>query len=70
MKKGRLIRNIIPDDEAKFKNPRYYPAGAIVDITESGFYVFNGGPLAGWIFKNIKTRELKVLQEGVDYEMI
>jgi hypothetical protein len=39
-----------------------------IEITPLGVYVPFSTPLAGWIYKNIKIKELnKDLEEGIDY---
>ena len=71
MRKGKLLRNIIPDDEIGKKNPRFYPEGSAIEITSLGYYVPFATPLAGWVYKNLKTKEInKDLEQGVDWDLI
>jgi len=75
----RLLKTISID-------PRiYYPKGAIFEVSsvlgEKGIYVlvnhlpididYSGRPTAGWLYKDIKTKQLILfdeLIEGEDYE--
>ena len=71
MKKGKLLRNIIPDDEIGKRNPRFYPQNAEIEITPLGYYVPFAVPLAGWIYKNLKTKDInKDLEQGIDFNLI
>jgi hypothetical protein len=71
IKRGKLLRNIIPDDEISKRSPKYYRAGSEIEITPLGFYVPFSNSLAGWVYKNLKTREInKDLEEGIDYILI
>lgn len=66
---SKLIKDIVPEDELKKKAPLYYPKGAKVEITPHGYYVPVGTPLAGWIYKNLKTKQLNTsLVKGIDYD--
>ena len=67
IKRGKLLRNITPDDEITKRSPKYYR----IEITPLGFYVPFSNSLAGWVYKNLKTREInKDLEEGIDYILI
>jgi hypothetical protein len=71
MKKGKLLRNITPEDEISKRNPKYYRAGSEIEITPLGFYIPFSTTLAGWIYKNIKTKEINnELKESIDYILI
>jgi hypothetical protein len=71
IKRGKLLRNIIPDDEMLKRSPKYYGAGSEIEITPLGFYAPFSTPLAGWIYKNIKSKEVnKDLEIGIDYILI
>lgn len=71
MKKGKLLRNIIPNDEVGKINPKFYPQNAEIEITTLGYYVPFAHPLAGWIYKNLKTKDInKDLERGIDFVLI
>ena len=71
MRKGKLLINIIPDDEIGRKNPKFYAKNTEIEITPIGYYVPFGNPLAGWIYKNLKTRNInKELKQGIDFDLI
>jgi hypothetical protein len=71
MKRGKILRNIIPDDEISKRNPKYYREGSEIEITPLGFYVPFSTPLAGWIYRNLKRKEINnELEEGLDYILI
>jgi hypothetical protein len=71
IKRGKLLRNITPDDEILKRSPKYYKSGSEIEITPLGFYVPFSTPLAGWVYKNLKTKEInKNLEEGIDYILI
>ncbi len=68
---GKLLRDFIPEDQVGKRKPWIYRAGSIIEITFLGVYVRKGNPNAGWLYKNMKTREVyKSLQLGVDFEEI
>lgn len=78
-RKGKLLKDIIPEDEKNKKNPRFYPCDSIIKTTPLGIYVedmfsnygnrnFKSVPLAGWIYKNVKNQEANVeLVENIDF---
>lgn len=69
--KGRLINDIVPDDELTKRHPKFYSSGSEFEITPLGYYIPHGNPLAGWIYKNIKTRQINTeLKVGIDFQLI
>ena len=71
-KQGRLLRDIVPDDQVTKEFPRKYSRGSMVDINPLGFYVTTLNlTLNGWLYKNLTTKEMnKDLEEGIDYELL
>ncbi len=69
-KNGKLLRNITPEDESSKKNPKFYSKGSKIEITPLGYYLPIGSPLAGWIYKNLKTKSMDTLKQGIDFEFI
>lgn len=66
IKYGRLIRDIIPDDQLDRKDPSFYSKDSKIEITPLGIYV-DSGRLKGWLYKNTQTQEIYKLEEGIDY---